>query len=99
MTPPTVSDQSEATRTITVTNRLGLHARPSAMLVQLANRFKAELFVARDSEEEVNAKSIMGVMMLAAAKDTNLVFRAVGADGVALLDALEKLFQSKFNED
>jgi phosphocarrier protein len=86
-------------RVITVTNRLGVHARPSAMLVQLANQFAADLFVARDGEEEVNAKSIMGVMMLAAAKGTALHFRAVGADGTALLDALETLFQSNFSED
>ncbi len=86
-------------RIITVTNRLGVHARPSALLVQLANQFAADLFVARDGEEEVNAKSIMGVMMLAAAKGTALSFRAVGADGSTMLDALEKLFQSNFSED
>lgn len=86
-------------RVITVTNRLGVHARPSALLVQLANQFASDLFVARDGEEEVNAKSIMGVMMLAAAKGTALQFRAVGADASAMLDALEKLFQANFNED
>jgi len=93
-------DAPETIREITVVNRLGLHARPSAMLVQLANQFSAELFVSRDGEpDEVNAKSIMGVMMLAAARGTVLRFRAVGDDGPALLDALEKLFLSKFNED
>lgn len=92
-------DAPGTTREITVVNRLGLHARPSAMLVQLANQFSSELFVSRDGEDEVNAKSIMGVMMLAAACGTVLHFRATGADAPALLDALEKLFLSKFNED
>jgi len=94
-----MNQESTTERVITVTNRLGVHARPSAMLVQLANQFSSDLFVARDGEEEVNAKSIMGVMMLAAAKGTELHFRAVGADGAALLDALEILFQSNFSED
>lgn len=94
-----MADAPETIREIKVINRLGLHARPSAMLVQLANQFKADLFVSRDGEEEVNAKSIMGVMMLAAACGTVLRFRAVGDDGPTLLDALEKLFLSKFNED
>ncbi|MCX7847663.1 MAG: HPr family phosphocarrier protein [bacterium] len=89
----------ELIRDITVVNRLGLHARPSAMLVQLANQFKSDLYVSRDGEDEVNAKSIMGVMMLAAARGTVLRFRAVGDDAKPLLDALEQLFLSKFNED
>lgn len=94
-----MADTLTTTRGITVINRLGVHARPAALLVQVANQFKADLFVARDGEEEVNGKSIMGVMMLAAAKGTELNFRAVGADGPALLDAVEKLFLAKFNED
>lgn len=90
----------ETIRTITVVNKLGVHARPSAMLVQLANQFQADLLVSRDGEDdEVNAKSIMGVMMLAAAKGTVLRFRAMGDDGDALLDAVDKLFLSKFNEE
>lgn len=90
----------EIIRTIIVVNKLGVHARPSAMLVQLANQFQADLLVSRDGEDdEVNAKSIMGVMMLAAAKGTVLRFRAMGDDGDALLDAVDKLFLSKFNEE
>ena len=92
----------ETIRLITVVNKLGLHARPSAMLVQLANQFQAELFVSREGEgedDEVNSKSIMGVMMLAAASGTVLRFRAVGDDGEPLLDAVEKLFLSKFTEE
>jgi phosphocarrier protein len=93
------TESSEAIREITVINRLGLHARPSASLVQLANQFEADLFVSRDGEEEVNAKSIMGVMMLAAGKGVTLRFRALGHDRERLLDEIERLFQSKFNED
>jgi len=95
-----VATTQETIRTITVVNKLGVHARPSAMLVQLANQFQADLLVSRDGEDdEVNAKSIMGVMMLAAAKGTVLRFRAMGDDGDALLDAVDKLFLSKFNEE
>ncbi len=90
----------ETIRDVEVINILGLHARPSALLVQLTNQFKSDLFVKRtDDPEEVNAKSIMGVMMLAAGQGTTLRFRAIGEDGPALLDEIEKLFQSKFNED
>jgi len=95
-----VATTQETIRTITVVNKLGVHARPSAMLVQLANQFQADLLVSRDGEDdEVNAKSIMGVMMLAAAKGTVLRFRAMGDDGDALLDAVDNLFLSKFNEE
>ena len=83
-------------------NKLGIHARPSAMLVQLANQFQADLFVSREGEgedDEVNAKSIMGVMMLAASCGTVLRFRAVGDDNESLLDALDNLFLSKFMEE
>jgi phosphocarrier protein HPr len=92
---------SENTRTIKVVNSLGVHARPSALLVQLANEYEAELFVCRkgDEDSEVNAKSIMGVMMLAAGEGTLLRFRAKGDDGDVLLDAIESLFNAKFNEE
>jgi phosphocarrier protein len=92
--------ENEAIRIIEVINKLGLHARPSAMLVQLTTQFDSDLFVQRVGDsDEVNAKSIMGVMMLAAGLGTKLRFRAVGADNSALLDEVEKLFQTKFNED
>lgn len=92
---------SESVRTVKVINSLGIHARPSAMLVQLANEYEADLFVCRKGEEdsEVNAKSIMGVMMLAAGEGTMLRFRAVGDDGDALLNAIESLIKAKFNEE
>jgi len=79
--------------------KLGLHARPSAMLVQLANQFESDLFASTASGDEINAKSIMGVMMLAAGYNSVITFRAEGNDCVELLNELEKLFQTKFNED
>ena len=88
-------------RRVKVINKLGIHARPSAMLVQLANQYESELFVCRQGEEddEVNAKSIMGVMMLAAGEGTVLRFRACGPDAGEVLNAVESLVKSKFNED
>jgi len=85
-------------REIRVINRLGLHARPSAQLVQTASRFKSEIFVIRE-DLTINAKSIMGVMMLAAEMGSVLRFRAVGDDAEEALVAIEKLFESKFGED
>ena len=81
-----------------ILNELGLHARPAAMFVKLANRFACEIFVSK-GDEEVNGKSIMGVMMLAAGKGTKLKITAVGEDGQAALIEFEKLLKSKFGED
>jgi len=93
-------NNNEIIRKITVINKLGIHARPSSMLVQIANQFEADLFVSHDGQQdEVNAKSIMGVMMLAAGQGTKLQFRAVGPDSEKLLDKIEQLINSKFNED
>jgi len=69
------------------------------MLVQTANQYDAELYVSHDEQDEVNAKSIMGVMMLAAGQGTKLLFRAEGPDADELLDEIEQLIKSKFNED
>ena len=79
-------------------NELGLHARPAAMFVKLANRFASDIFVSK-GEEEVNGKSIMGVMMLAAGKGTKLKVTAVGDDAHAAIVEFEKLLKSKFGED
>ncbi|GMU43408.1 MAG: HPr family phosphocarrier protein [Xanthomonadales bacterium] len=84
-------------REITVSNRLGLHARAAAKLVQLAGRFPARVsLVCRG--REVNAQSILGVMMLAAGKGVSLVVRAVGEDEQAALEAVIDLFDRKFDE-
>jgi phosphocarrier protein len=84
-------------RTITVVNKLGLHARAAAKLVTLAGKFKCDIRVKKDGRE-VSGKSIMGVMMLAAAKGARLTFRAEGADADKALDAIEALMARKFDE-
>ena len=80
-----------------VQNKMGIHARPAAMIVRVTNRFKSEVFVEKD-EEQVNGKSIMGLMMLAAAKGTKVKFIATGPDAEQMLVELEALFARKFDE-
>ena len=76
---------------------MGIHARPAAMIVRVTNKFKADVFVEKD-EEQVNGKSIMGLMMLAAGKGSNVKFLATGADAEQMLAELEELFTRKFDE-
>src|SRR4051812_31793778 len=83
---------------VTIVNRLGLHARPAAMFVRIASRFRAEIWVAKEGEE-VNGKSIMGLMMLAAGQGSKLRIRCDGPDAAKALEELEQLIQSRFNED
>jgi phosphocarrier protein len=80
-----------------VQNKMGIHARPAAMVVRITNKFKAEVFVEKD-EEQVNGKSIMGLMMLAAGKGSKVKFIATGADAAAMLAEIEALFVRKFDE-
>ncbi|MEW9573650.1 HPr family phosphocarrier protein [Rhodanobacter sp. Si-c] len=82
---------------IVVSNKLGLHARASAKLVQLVQGFKSTVLLASKGRE-VNAQSIMGVMMLAAGIGTPLTIRAAGPDEQAALDAVVALFEHKFDE-
>jgi len=84
-------------RTLTIVNKLGLHARAAAKLVTLAGRFKSDIRAVKDGRE-VSGKSIMGVMMLAAAKGSRITFRAEGPDAEKALDALEALIARKFDE-
>ncbi|MFO0269648.1 MAG: HPr family phosphocarrier protein [Gemmatimonadota bacterium] len=84
-------------RTIVVKNRSGIHARPAAELVKTAARFSAEITITRD-DMEVNGKSIMGVMMLAAEQGAALLLRARGPDAEAALDALQAVVESRFGE-
>ncbi len=80
-----------------VQNKMGIHARPAAMIVRVTNKFKADVFVEKE-DEQVNGKSIMGLMMLAAAKGSTIKFVATGADAPQMLDELEALFAKKFDE-
>jgi phosphocarrier protein len=82
---------------IVVSNRLGLHARASAKLVQLVQGFKATVWLVNRGRE-VNAQSIMGVMMLAAGMGTPLTIRADGPDEALALAAVAELFERKFDE-
>jgi phosphocarrier protein len=82
---------------IVVSNKLGLHARASAKLTQLAGQFGSEIFISKGAQR-VNAKSIMGVMMLAAGIGTTIKLEASGGDAEQALTALQALFDDKFGE-
>jgi phosphocarrier protein len=83
---------------LTVQNRLGLHARPAALVVSEASKFHSEIHLAKDGVE-VNAKSIMGVMMLAAEKGSTILVTASGDDEQHAVEAIEALFAAKFDEE
>jgi len=85
-------------RKVKIINKLGLHARPAAMFVKTAGRYKSEVTISKD-DMEVNAKSIMGVMMLAAEKGSIVIIRAEGEDVAEVVDALVGLVERKFDED
>ena len=83
---------------VEILNRLGPHARASARLTQVAGQFKSDVWVSRNGRR-VNAKSIMGVMMLAAAKGTRMVIETDGPDEAAAMQALERLIADRFGEE
>src|SRR6266513_2947276 len=85
------------TRDFMVANKLGIHARPAAMFVKIANRFTCEIFVEKDGEK-VNGKSIMGLMMLAAGPGSKLTVHAQGQDALQTLAAFDARFERKFEE-
>jgi phosphocarrier protein HPr len=86
------------TKQLILINKLGMHARPAAMFVKITSKYKAEVMVEKDGEE-VNGKSIMGLMMLAAGCGSKLKISADGPDADQLVSDLEQLIQQKFNED
>lgn len=92
-------DDEGLIRELTVSNRLGIHARPAALFVKTASRFRSEIFVEKDGER-INGKSIMGLMMLAAGPGCRLRIEANGADAPDALAAIEELIcRRKFDED
>lgn len=94
------SDTTETktlTKELLVQNKMGIHARPAAMIVRITNKFKSEVHVEKD-DERVNGKSIMGLMMLAAAKGSKVKFVATGPDAEQMLAEIEALFERKFDE-
>jgi phosphocarrier protein len=84
-------------REVEIVNKLGLHARASAKLTQVAGKFEAEIWLSRNGRR-VNAKSIMGVMMLAAAKGSTIVIETDGTDEAEAMQALERLVATRFGE-
>ena len=95
---PTEPGARKVTKEIIIVNRLGLHARPAAMFVKIANRHKAELWVEKDGEQ-VNGKSIMGLMMLAAGQGSKLSITADGSDAEKAIKEIEDLIGRKFDEE
>ena len=85
-------------RRVHIQNKLGLHARASARLVSTASRYSSEIMLAKD-KVKVNAKSIMGIMMLAAGKGSDLILEAEGRDAEEALDAIEQLINTRFGEE
>jgi phosphocarrier protein HPr len=83
---------------VPIVNRLGLHARPAAMFVRIASRYRSEIWVAKEGEE-VNGKSIMGLMMLAAGQGSKLRIRCEGTDAPKAMAELEELIKARFNEE
>jgi len=83
---------------VTVSNRAGIHARPSALLVQTTKNFSSNIYIEKGSDR-INAKSIMGIITLGASYGTELKIIAEGEDEVSAVDTLVKLFESKFEEE
>jgi phosphocarrier protein len=94
----TTAAKAKITKDVTIMNRLGLHARPSAMFVKVCSRFKCDIWVEKDGEQ-VNGKSIMGLMMLAAGLGSKLKITCEGADADKALTEIEALVLRKFDED
>jgi phosphocarrier protein HPr len=87
-------------QSVLISNKLGLHARAAAKLVRLASRFSSEIHLSReDANQQIDSKSILGILMLAAAKGTRLVISIEGQDEVEAGEAIIHLFESKFGEE
>ena len=89
---------STCTKELTICNKLGMHARPAAQFVKKASRFSCNIWVEKD-EEQVNGKSIMGLMMLAAGNGAKIVVTAEGVDAADAVQELGSLIQSGFNDE
>ncbi len=87
-------------QSVLVENRLGLHARAAAKLVRLASRFASEVHLSReDANQQIDSKSILGVLMLAASKGTRLIISIEGKDEAEAGEAIRRLFENKFGEE
>ena len=90
--------QSSASFTLEVSNKMGVHARPAAMIVRIASRHEGDVWVTKEAER-VNAKSIMGIMMLAAAKGTELLFECTIENAMEFENEMSEVFASKFQDE
>ena len=86
------------TKELTISNKLGIHARPAARFDKTANQFVSDIFVEKDGEK-INGKSIIGLMMLAAGPGSRITISAEGAEAQAAVDALAELVTNRFEED
>lgn len=93
-----VRENSYIKKTFTIKNKLGLHARAAAQFVQVANKFAADVFVEKEGHE-VNGKSIMGIMMLAAGCGSQIIVKAKGEDAKGVIAALQALIEENFGEE
>ncbi len=85
-------------KTTVIKNRAGIHARPAAMIVQVAGKFKSRIFLEK-GEDRINAKSIMGIITLGAGFESVIRIIAEGEDEAAAVDAIERLFENRFEEE
>jgi phosphocarrier protein HPr len=85
-------------KTVVIQNRLGIHARPVALLVQKSSKFKAEIFLSKGEVQRINGKSIMGVMMLAAEQGAEITIETEGQDAAEAAEALAALLESNFED-
>jgi phosphocarrier protein HPr len=95
---PGEGSSAPASRTCTIRNKLGLHARAAALFVQTASKFPCEIYLAKDGME-VNGKSIMGILTLAASQGSEVSVRAEGPSAAAALDRLAELIENGFGEE
>ena len=89
---------AKLSKTFTLVNEVGLHARPASMIVKLMLQFEADVFIEKDGKR-VNGKSIMGILMLAAGKGSQIRVEVDGSDAQKALESVEQLILSKFGED
>lgn len=94
-----IMSEAKTSKILTVTNKMGIHARPAAMVVRISNKYTdTNLWIEKDGEQ-VNGKSIMSLMMLAAGKGSQVKFLAEGEHSAEMLDEIEALFERKFDEE
>lgn len=96
-TTPSKPSGTKVEKILVVQNKMGIHARPAAMVVRVTNKFKSEVWFEKD-DEQVNGKSIMGLMMLAAGRGSKIKVISQGEDAEQVVKDLEDLFARKFDE-